>query len=290
MANRKVGEFPVKDKIVLITGGGSGIGLSFVKLCHSKGAKGILIGDLKLTSDADDFIKKTGDGSVVFTQCDVSDWKALRKLITTSVEKFGEVPDIFCPCAGIFEPPWSNFWDDTEEESGSYKTMKINVDHPIRLARLAFRALVGADKKGVIALVASEAGLYGVYLAALYCASKHAIVGLAKSLGPADEEEGVKVVCICPGVVKSPLWEVREDDKAKMFQYSEKDSQSNTPDEIAASMVKMIESEDYLGGTIMSRTFEGEDVVFKGGPQTYAAEGNYVGSVLDKERGVMWKG
>jgi NAD(P)-dependent dehydrogenase (short-subunit alcohol dehydrogenase family) len=289
MANRKVGEFPVKDKIVLITGGGSGIGLSFVKLCHSKGAKGILIGDLKLTSDADDFIKKTGDGSVVFTQCDVSDWKALRRLITTSVEKFGEVPDIFCPCAGIFEPPWSNFWDDTEEESGRYKTMTINVDHPVRLTRLAFRVLLGADKKGVIVLVSSGAGLYGVYLAALYCASKHAIVGLAKSLGPADEEEGVKVVCICPGVVKSPLWEVREDEKAKMFQYSERDSQANTPDEIAASMVKMIESEDYLGGTIMAKTFEGENVVFKGGPQAYPVEGNYVGSVLEKERGVKWK-
>jgi NAD(P)-dependent dehydrogenase (short-subunit alcohol dehydrogenase family) len=98
MANRKVGDFDVKDKIVLITGGGSGIGLSFVKLCHSKGAK-ILIGDLKLTAEADKFIKKTGDGSVAFTQCDVSDWKALRKLITTSVETFGEVPDVYCPCA-----------------------------------------------------------------------------------------------------------------------------------------------------------------------------------------------
>lgn len=168
--------------------------------------------------------------------------------------------------------------------------MRINVDHPIKLTRLAFRALVGANKKGAVALVASGAGLYGVYLAALYCASKHAIVGLAKSLGPADEEEGVKVVCICPGVVKSPLWEVREDDKAKMFRYSDRDSQSNTPDEIAASMVKMIESEEYLGGTIMARTFEGENVVFKGGPQAITTEGDYVGSVLDKERGVAWKG
>lgn len=184
MVDRKVGDFNLKDKIVLVTGGGSGIGLSFVKLCHSKGAK-ILIGDLKLTSEADDFIKKTGDGSVLFTQCDVSDWKALRRLITTSVEKFGEVPDVYAPVAGIFEPPWSNFWDDSEEDSGSYKTMKINVDHPVRLTRLAVRALVGANKKGVVCLIASAAGLYGVYLAALYCASKHAVVGLAKSLGPA---------------------------------------------------------------------------------------------------------
>jgi len=84
----------------------------------------VLIGDLKLTTEADAFIKKT-KGAVAFTQCDVSDWKALRRLITTSVEVFGEVPDVYCPCAGIFEPPWSNFWDDTEESSGSYKTIQI---------------------------------------------------------------------------------------------------------------------------------------------------------------------
>ena len=289
MANRKVGDFSVKNKIVLITGGGSGIGLSFVKLCSSKGAR-VLIGDLKLTSEADEFIKKTGDGSVVFTQCDVADWKALRAMITTSVEKFGEVPDVYCPCAGIFEPPWSNFWDDTEEESGNYKTLRINVDHPVRLTRLAFRALIGAEKKGVVCLVASGAGLNGVYLAALYCSSKHAVVGLAKSLGPADEEEGVKVVCICPGVVKSPLWEVREDERAKMFNYDPKGSASNTADEIATSMVKMVEDSDYPGGTIMARTHEGEDVVFKGTSQPYPDEGGYVNSVLEKERGVAWKG
>jgi NAD(P)-dependent dehydrogenase (short-subunit alcohol dehydrogenase family) len=247
-----------------------------------------LIGDLKLTAEADEIIKKTGDGSVAFTQCDVSDWKALRRLITTSIEKFGEVPDIFCPCAGIFEPPWSNFWDDTEEASGTYKTMQINVDHPIRLTRLAFRALLGANKKGVVCLVSSGAGLTGNYLAALYCASKHAVVGLAKSLWQADESEGVKVVCICPGVVKTPLWEVREDTRAKLFNYEQADKASNTPDEIAVSMLKMVEQGSYLGGTVMSRTYQGEDVVFKGGPQLYAFGTEYVSSVLDKERGTGW--
>jgi NAD(P)-dependent dehydrogenase (short-subunit alcohol dehydrogenase family) len=247
----------------------------------------VLIGDLKLTTEADEFIKQTG-GSVSFTQCDVSDWKALRRLITTSVEVFGEVPDVYCPCAGIFEPPWSNFWDDTEESSGSYKTIQINVDHPIRLTRLAFRALVGANKKGVVCLIASMAGLNGFYIAALYCASKHAVVGLAKSLGQADESEGVKVVCMCPGMVTTPLWEVREDTKAEMFQYEETREASNTPDEIATSMLKMVEDGSYLGGTVMSRTISGEDVVFKGGPQAQVVGSEYVNSVLDKERGTGW--
>jgi NAD(P)-dependent dehydrogenase (short-subunit alcohol dehydrogenase family) len=77
--------------------------------------------------------------------------------------------------------------------------MEINANHPIKMTRLAMRALLGANKKGVVCLVSSGAGLSGFYLASLYCASKAAVVGFAKSMGMADQEEGVKVVCICPG-------------------------------------------------------------------------------------------
>ncbi len=61
------------------------------------------------------------------------------------------------------------------------------------------RALLGKNKKGVVLIIASVAGLVGIYSSALYCATKHAIVGFVKSLADADPVEGVKVVCICPG-------------------------------------------------------------------------------------------
>jgi NAD(P)-dependent dehydrogenase (short-subunit alcohol dehydrogenase family) len=134
---------------------------------------------------------------IQFQKCDVTSWKDLAGLNTASLKHFSSVPDVYVPCAGIFEPPWSNFWDDAEEQG--YKTMEINANHPIKMTRLAIRALLGADKKGVVCLVASGAGLGGFYLASLYCASKAAVVGFAKSMGMADQEEGVKVVCICPG-------------------------------------------------------------------------------------------
>ncbi len=61
------------------------------------------------------------------------------------------------------------------------------------------RALLGKDKKGVVLIVASLAGLQGAYAAALYTATKHAMVGFTRSMGAADRLEGVKIVCICPG-------------------------------------------------------------------------------------------
>lgn len=281
-----VGDFSVKGKILLITGGGSGIGLSFAKLFHSRGGR-VVIGGLKLTSSAEAFLHTTevdSPGSVIFRTCDVTDWTSLHSLISASVQEFGDVPDVYCPCAGIFEPPWSNFCDDTEDQGCTM--IKINTEHPIKLTRLAFHALLGVDKKGVVLHVASGAGLIGTWGCALYCASKHAIVGLCKSLGHADGSEGVKVVCICPGIVRTPLWEDREDDRAKDFNYGEEGSPSNTPEEIAEAMLRIVEEGKYGGGTVLQKNPSVEKIVFEGGPSKYDI--TRPKETLDKERGKKW--
>lgn len=285
--DKTVGDFPAKGKILLITGGGSGIGLSFAKLFHSRGGR-VLIGDLKLTSAAEQFLHTTevdSPGSVVFRTCDVADWKSLHSLISASVQEFGEVPDVYCPCAGVFEPPWSNFWDDTEEEG--YATIKINTEHPIKLTRLALRALLGAEKKGVVIHVASIAGLGSAWGCALYCASKHAVVGLCKSLGHADVAEGVKIVCICPAVVRTPLWEDRVDDRAEEFRYGQEGMPSHTPEEVAEAMLRLVEERQYRGGTVLKKDHSGEEVVFEGGRPSIH-DTSRPSAILAGERGKKW--
>lgn len=290
-SSKTVGDFAIKDKILLVTGGGSGIGLSFAKQFHAKGGR-VLIGDLKLTDDAEAFLHATEassrPGSVAFQRCDVTKWADLRALVSASVKEFGDVPDVYCPCAGVFEPPWSNFWDDAEDEGG-YAAVRINTEHPIKLTRLAFRALVGAEKKGVVVLVSSNAGLMGVYGPALYVATKHAVVGFAKSMGHADGTEGVKVVCICPGVVDTPLWGVPEGERSKQYLHTEEQKNpSNTPEEIAETMVKLVEEGRFRGGTVYAKWPGKEEVVEEGGPGRFAYDEVYVRSVLDKERGKKW--
>lgn len=292
MKHGPVLDFPVQDKTVLVTGGGSGIGFAFVRLCHQAGAR-IIIGDLRCTAEAQKYLDSTSDKSIVFQKCDVTNWKDLHDLVTASVKAFGQVPDVYAPIAGIYEPEWSNFWDD--ESDGYYKTIQINVNHPLKLTRLAIRALVGAQKQGVVCLVASTAGIRGNYLAALYVSSKHAIVGFAKSMGQADPDEGVRVVCILPGLVDSPLWRDRTDQMLEQNRFHER--AAIFPEDIAEVMKRMVEDKRFTGGTCMLKTAHEERVVEEGWEKDEAKydpsprpepDLHRIESVLESERGKPW--
>jgi short-subunit dehydrogenase len=162
---------------------------------------------------------------------------------------------------------------------------------------MAIRACLGEKKPGVICLVASTAGIRGNYLASLYCASKHAIVGFAKSMAECDPEEGIRVVCICPGLVATRLWTDREPEFMEMNKYSERPALG--PEHIAQVMVKMIENLDreYEGGTVVLKTPLEERILEKGwnnqegvydpSPRPQADLGRMKG-ILEKERGVDW--
>jgi NAD(P)-dependent dehydrogenase (short-subunit alcohol dehydrogenase family) len=134
---------------LLITGGGSGtlplplllqhpsltlpgIGLSLAQQCHKLGAK-ILIGDLRLTPEALEWSYSLPKATFYFQTCSVDDWAQLHGLITASVTHFGAVPDVYAPVAGVFEPLWSNFWDDSEDEGGRYRTLDVRWKEDVRL-------------------------------------------------------------------------------------------------------------------------------------------------------------
>lgn len=124
------------------------------------------------------------------------------------------------------------------------------------------RALLGAEKQGVVVLVASTAGIRANYLACLYSSSKHAVVGFAKSMGQADIEEGVRVNCMLPGTVSSPMWHNRQDDYKDWAKFD--DRKHILPSDIAAVMLKMVESKEYEGGTCVMKTPFEEKIIEEG--------------------------
>jgi NAD(P)-dependent dehydrogenase (short-subunit alcohol dehydrogenase family) len=117
-----------------------------------------------------------------------------------------EFSNLYVSWCGAFNNPstdieksWSNFWDDTEDDR--YAEVDININHPIKLSRIALRALLRKNKKGVILITASLSGFQGTFSAPLYSATKHAIVGFVRSMAELDALEGIKVCAVAPGFV-----------------------------------------------------------------------------------------
>ncbi|KAL3423384.1 nad-dependent 15-hydroxyprostaglandin dehydrogenase [Phlyctema vagabunda] len=246
-----LGDFTLLGKIAVITGVGSGINLSFSQHAVNLGAR-VIIADLKLTEDGEKFPRETDSKVAVFAKCDVTKRADLENLVLVSVDKFQDTPDVWVAGAGIFEPSWSNFWDDTEEDG--YALIDINVNHPIKFSRIAIRTLLGNGKKGVILCVSSLAGFQGTLSVPLYCASKHAVVGFVRSMAELDRLEGIKAVAIAPGVVRTPLW-TDHPDKMKQFGYS----MENTipPEDIAKTMIEAVTSGSIPGGYSVSISTKG---------------------------------
>lgn len=160
----------------------------------------------------------------------------------------------------MLDPKWSKIWDDAED--ADYRTFAINVNHPLKLTRLAMRAMLSANKKGVICLVASAATMRGNYVLPMYTATKHATFGPAKSLFQADPNEGIGVVYFLPSTVKSGLWEGCDDHVAEAIRHNTRKVMK--PDNIASLMLKMIECKEYSNGTCVLKSADEDRVVGDG--------------------------
>jgi NAD(P)-dependent dehydrogenase (short-subunit alcohol dehydrogenase family) len=128
-----------------------GIGLSLTKQCHDLGAR-ILVADLKTTALYDEFSRSKSN--IIFVQADVTVWSSFERMFAACEEEWNDVPDFYGICAGLFEPPFSNFWDDTEDEG--YKQVEVNVSHPIKLTRLAMRKSLGRGKRASVCIIVSS--------------------------------------------------------------------------------------------------------------------------------------
>ena len=145
----------------------------------------------------------------------------------------------------------SSFWHPNKgadtNESSSYKSIDINVAHPIRATQLAIdyflRQKLG---HGVVLLISSIAAQMPLLPIPLYTTSKHAISGFTRSLAHLETTLNIRVNAVAPGTVKTPIW---SDDKAARLD----DVQDSwVPiDRVVDVMVDMITKSEYVGGTII---------------------------------------
>jgi meso-butanediol dehydrogenase/(S,S)-butanediol dehydrogenase/diacetyl reductase len=132
-------------------------------------------------------------------ECDVTHADQVEAMVEETVSEFGRL-DVLCNNAGIITFDMVDEMDEAEWDS----VMDVNVKGVFLPSRAAIPHL--KESKGSIINTASIAGTIGAAGLAHYCASKHAVLGLTKSLSLELAGDDVTVNAICPGIVDTPMW------------------------------------------------------------------------------------
>ncbi|MBL4820168.1 MAG: SDR family oxidoreductase [Gammaproteobacteria bacterium] len=188
----------LSGKVVVVTGGASGIGKSLCERFATQGALAVIVADINAEaarSVADSISNQTEALAVVV---DVSREQQVAELVDSTVEKFGHI-DLFCSNAGIFisgsenvaTDQWQRIWD-------------INVMSHVFAARAVLPHMLKRGE-GYLLNTASAAGLLNQIGSAPYAVTKHAAVGFAEWLSITYGDRGIKVSVLCPQAVRTAM-------------------------------------------------------------------------------------
>lgn len=194
----------LSGKIVVLTGGGSGIGRATALRLHQEGARLALLGGTKLEK-----LQKTRDllqGDCQIFPGDLTDPEVLRRCVQEVAESFGGM-DVLINNAGMA----LNCPFEEVSEAQFDRIMAINVRVPFFLTQAALPYLRQSSSATIIN-ISSVVGHAGYPLQSAYAASKHALLGFTKSLANEVYQQGIRVHAICPGGVYTDMVKVARPD------------------------------------------------------------------------------
>lgn len=218
----------LNEKVVIVTGAGSGIGKAIAKLYAREGAK-VIISDIdrKGGNDALFEIQEIG-GEAFFVEADTSTPEGNEALVNKAIEIYGKL-DIACNNAGI---------GGAAALTGDYtledwkKVIDINFNGVFYGCKYQLKAMEN-NGGGAIINMASIHGSVAAPYSSAYTSSKHGIVGLTKNIGAEYGPKNIRCNAVGPGYIKTPLLDSLSDEQLNILTSKHPIGRLGEPEEVA---------------------------------------------------------
>ncbi|TWO68478.1 SDR family oxidoreductase [Caenimonas sedimenti] len=219
----------LRGKVILVTGGASGIGAALVRRFAQEGAAGVVVADRDETP-AQAVAAEVGGLAL---RVDIGVEAQVQAMVAQATSHFGRV-DVLCSNAGIAtggglgaNDDWQRSWD-------------VNLMGHVYAARAVVPQMIERGE-GYLLQTASAAGLLSHPESATYAVTKHAAVALAEWLSIQYGDQGIRVSCLCPQGVRTPMLMGKDGDRKSFLQ-----DNMVSPEQVADDVVAAMRDERFL--------------------------------------------
>ncbi|MCP4754036.1 MAG: SDR family oxidoreductase [Proteobacteria bacterium] len=223
----------VKDKVIVVTGGGNGIGKAMCRRFAQEGARAVVVSDI----DEDGANAVASEIGGLAVKADVSVETDVVNIVKAAEEHYGPI-DLFCSNAGIISSDEPDFRAASCPNEIWQKSWDVHVMAHVYAARAVLPGMIDRGE-GYLLNTASAAGLLSQIGSAPYSATKHAAIGFAEALAIAHDGEGVKVSVVCPQAVRTDMVAGNEEGAASVDGIIE-------PEDVAESVIQGLAAERFL--------------------------------------------
>jgi NAD(P)-dependent dehydrogenase (short-subunit alcohol dehydrogenase family) len=238
----------LQDKVAIVTGGGSGIGLAAAQLFAEEGARVIVF---------DTNTSRVLPLNLSSLSVDVTSASEVEAAVKDAIQTYGRL-DVLVSVAGGSGRKWGDGPTDSCTLEGWDKTLSLNLDSVFYCCKYALQVML-TQGRGVIVNVSSVLGMVGGdddFATHAYASSKGAVISLTRSIASYYAPRGIRANVICPGLIATPMSQRAQESehvRTRLSQLQPLTSDFGSPKDVAhAALYLASEESSFVTGSVLT--------------------------------------